>query len=146
MEQKNIMLITDKFLQPPFSVKDAVRMFGPIKDDTLPNWIILDPKIDNVELVKLEYIEIDDGDAKEKFLASILIRFIDTIHISFPNLYKEFGKPDELVRLHPDSDIPYRFKIDGKPLKGALVLYVKGRTSKDLQPVHSIKFVRYPKE
>jgi hypothetical protein len=143
MDHNDIMLLMEMFLQPTYSIEDAIKLLGQIKDDSLPNWIVLKPKTHELELVKLERLEVREDSMKKTFLASIFIRYVDTISVSFSKISQKYGQPNELPRLKPHGDIPYRFDVKEKALRGNLILFVKGRTEKDVRPVHSIQFTRY---
>lgn len=146
MDHNDIMQYMDLFLQPHYSIEDAKKIFGEVKDDSRPGWIVLKPKTDALELVQLEYLELQKNTDKEIFLASVFIRYVDIIFVAFSKLGEKYGEPEEIPRLKPDGDIPYRFEVKGNYLQGDLILFVRGRTEKDIRLVHGIKFTRYPPE
>jgi len=146
VDHNELMLFLESFFQPKYSIEDAIRVFGQIQDDSLPNWIILKPKSEELELVKLEYVDLEVESIRKRFLVSIFVRYLDTIPVSFNKFRQKYGAPEELTRVKPHSDIPYRFDIAGKKMVGDVILFVRERTEKDLQAVHSFKLTRYPRE
>jgi len=146
MNTQALLLLIELFLQPAYSVEDAVARIGPIIHGVVPGQvqrvgeINLRPHDARICAARLKYRASDGA------LSSILLDLSEPQRIDFDQLRALYGAPTEEPRLHPRQPIPYCFTAMGHPLWGSVVLSISTPNPEGVREVNRIFLLRMSHE
>ena len=122
MDTTTLLDLIDRFYRTTFAVATALGLFGPVALESENTVTLAPPAGSPFASVTLEMLR--DKAGAPPFLAGVSIRFKEPPLIDFAVLAQRHGPGEELPRLKPTQDIPYRFLIQGADYSGYVLCLV----------------------
>jgi hypothetical protein len=115
VEQQYFITIAEIFLQQRFSLQEAINYFGELRHTTRWRyWFSLSAQ-SNLEDVFLEH---QDG-----CISGLRLALKEPVEVDLSALVLTLGECEELQRLSPFAEVPFRFTVKGDGFDGTLIFF-----------------------